>query len=170
MERNRLIRRRFKCFTCSFVVDQFAHFALHHSQCFPRRLLHQQPQLPQVGKCEQVVDSITLMRSSRENENDYTRGSWTVVQVERMRLAMSVCRTRKAALPELQRWITARTFFCRILRCCSEVDLQPPKSNQFMWRRHLLFQKFPQGVLEILRREGRRDFSGAEASKQTQYI
>lgn len=73
MERNRLIRRRFKCFTCSFVVDQFAHFALHHSQCFPRRLLHQQPQLPQVGKCEQVVDSITLMRSSRENDTLHQR-------------------------------------------------------------------------------------------------
>ena len=61
-----------KCFTCSFVVDQFSHFALHHSQCFPRRLLHQQPQLPQVGKCEQVVDSITLMRSSRENDRHDT--------------------------------------------------------------------------------------------------
>lgn len=54
-------------FTCSFVIDQFAHFALHNSQCLSRLLFHQQPQLPQVGKCEQVVHSIALMKSNRDN-------------------------------------------------------------------------------------------------------
>lgn len=70
------------CFTCSFVVDQFAHFALHSSQRFPRRLLHQQPQLPQVGKCEQVVHSIALMRSSREHVTHETSGSFTGVHIK----------------------------------------------------------------------------------------
>lgn len=56
------------CFiTCSFVIDQFAHFALHYGQCFPRLLLHQQPQLPEVGKREQVIHAVTLMRSTRNN-------------------------------------------------------------------------------------------------------
>lgn len=49
--------------TCSLVIDQFAHFALHDGERFPRLLLHQQPQLPQVGKGEQVVHTIALERN-----------------------------------------------------------------------------------------------------------
>lgn len=51
--------------TCGFVIDQFAHFTLHDGQCFPRLLLPQQPQLPEVGECEQVIHAITLMRSTK---------------------------------------------------------------------------------------------------------
>lgn len=53
--------------TCSSVIDQLAHFALHYGQRFPRVLLHQQPQLPEVGKGEQVIHAVTLTRSTGDN-------------------------------------------------------------------------------------------------------
>lgn len=48
--------------TCGLVVDQFAHFALHGGESFPRLLLYQKPQLPQVGKCKQMFHAVTLER------------------------------------------------------------------------------------------------------------
>lgn len=58
--------------TCSLVIDQFAHFALHDGERFPRLLLHQQPQLPQVGKCEQVVHAIALKGTSHQVNSPLT--------------------------------------------------------------------------------------------------
>lgn len=62
-----ILQQKLCSITCRFVIDQFAHFALHHSQRFARLLLHQQPQLPEVGKCEQVICAVTLRRPPRYN-------------------------------------------------------------------------------------------------------
>ena len=57
------------CFTCSSVVNQLANFVLHGGQGLPCRLLHQNPQLLQVGKGRKVVHAITLSRPSQTGIN-----------------------------------------------------------------------------------------------------
>lgn len=66
--------------TCSSVVDQFAHFALHDSERLPRLLLHQQPQLPQAGEGEQVVYAVALTKPSRDETWVSTRTTKTTFQ------------------------------------------------------------------------------------------